>query len=258
MRILNSFFREKPVPLTYWNKFSSLIKYLFPSLHHISPHPSVLESTGESLNILELKNALKGEILGKWSLDKITLEFLWKKILLEQPKIIIECGSGVSTLMFAVYTRVFYEMNSYLPTIISLEQKPEIKKAIEERLKGIGLKNAVKVVYSQVNDVGNYIGDMRVIKETLGSNKADLVLIDGPFGPPGCRVNTIYTLSKFCKRNTKWFLDDSFRNGELWILRQWDSMPGVQVEGIYPLGKGLGVGEIVDPTAIIENNLRYK
>jgi hypothetical protein len=31
------------------------------------------------------------------------------------------------------------------------------------------------------------------------------------------------------------------------LLNHWDGIPGIEVEGIYPIGKGLGVGVVNDP-----------
>ena len=242
--LLRSIYKNKPVPLSYWIKYSSIMNHLFPSSKHICPHPTTVESTGESIDVPELKSILRDETLGGWSMDKSSIKHIWNRILLSQPKFIAEYGAGVSTLVLARYSEKFYELNSYLPTIISLEQSIYIKKSIEERLKHTGLDDRVIVIHNPISDAGNYLKDTSEIKKILRNNKIDLILIDGPSGPPGCRANTIFYLSEFCMERTKWFLDDSFRNGELHILNQWNKTPGIEVEGIYPIGKGLGTGII--------------
>jgi len=52
-------------------------------------------------------------------------------------------------------------------------------------------------------------------------------------------------LAKFSHHGARWFLDDAFRDGELGILRKWQRLPGIEVNGIYPIGKGLATGYFV-------------
>lgn len=246
LHILKILYKNKPVPLSYWIHFSSFINYLFPSLKHICPHPTSIESNGESIDVPELQHILKGEILGQSALDKTTIEFLWKKIILDQPRTIIEYGSGVSTFILAEYARLFHKTNLYYPIIISLEQNLDIKESIEKRLTNMDKESNVKIIYSPINEKGDYTADWDVLKKYLAGKKIDLILIDGPFGPPGCRINAIRNISEFCSETTEWFLDDAFRNGELWILQQWGNLAGIKIEGIYPFGKGFAKGKIID------------
>lgn len=85
------------------------------------------------------------------------------------------------------------------------------------------------------------------LERRLGLEKVGWILIDGPSGPQGCRKWTIPTLAEFCRKGTKWFMDDSFRDGEFGILDEWAQCPGITLKGIHPVGKGLGTGIINDP-----------
>ena len=69
-------------------------------------------------------------------------------------------------------------------------------------------------------------------------------MIDGPAGEIGCRTGTLPMLINHCSEWAKWCLDDAFRDGEVKILSQWSRLAGVEVEGIYPIGKGLGTGSV--------------
>ena len=117
-----------------------------------------------------------------------------------------------------------------------------MKKAIESRLLQHGLKDCVRVIHAPISEQGKYELDAKKLSEQLGPDKADWLLIDGPSGPEGCRVWTLPLLAKFCRSGTRWFLDDAFRDAEVRILGEWLRLPGVIVEGIYPVGKGLATG----------------
>lgn len=71
---------------------------------------------------------------------------------------------------------------------------------------------------------------------------ADWVLIDGPFGHPGCRALVLPSILRWLRPNARWYLHDSFRDGELRALREWSKHPEIVVEGVIPVGKGLGTG----------------
>jgi hypothetical protein len=56
----------------------------------------------------------------------------------------------------------------------------------------------------------------------------------------------------FLPSRERWFLDDAFRDGELGVLNQWTGLSGIFVDGIYPIGKGLGAGVVNDPEQCAE------
>ena len=64
---------------------------------------------------------------------------------------------------------------------------------------------------------------------------------------------TLPQLAPLCAAGAKWFLDDSLRDGELRALQVWANLPGITVQGIYPLGKGLATGFVMDPDAMQKN-----
>lgn len=247
LKLLKAIYKRRPVPLPYWLKFHSLMKLLFSFSNHISPPHTFFLSTGESLKIPELKKLLKVDVLGDWALDRSVIQFLWDQLLFDRPKVIIECGAGISSLILAKYAQLYGQFSKESLFIFSFEQDLHTKKKIESRLKKSGLGDYVQITHTPISDQGRYKIDSTKLNEQIGGKKADWLLIDGPSGPAGCRIWTIPILAQFCRSGAIWFLDDAFRNGELQVLRQWMHWPGVMVKGIYPMGKGLGVGIIQDP-----------
>jgi hypothetical protein len=188
--------------------------------------------------------------LGTWALDNGTIELLWKKIQWDRPKTVIECGVGVSTLILARYATSCYSKSTNSYGIFSLEQDAQIKQEVERRLAKHGLGDSVRIIHSPISEQGRYELDANKLSEQLGSNKADWLLIDGPAGPEGCREWTLPLLARFCKSGARWFLDDAFRDAELRILGRWLRQPGIIVEGIYPVGKGLATGTVNNPQEV--------
>jgi hypothetical protein len=181
--------------------------------------------------------------------DASTITFLWKRMQQERPNIMVECGAGLSTLVLTKNAaRRCFERTS--PSVYSLEQDLRIKDAIEKRLEACGLRNRAEVLHTPISERGNYEFDPQKLRERLGSGAIDWLLIDGPAGPDGCRVSTLPFLAKFCRPGARWYLDDAFRDGELQTLNDWRRLPGIVVEGIYPIGKGLATGTVNDPSQV--------
>ena len=203
------------------------------------------QTNGASLPVEDLAEFLRDDSLDGWALDGETITFLWDLLRQEQPKVIIECGAGVSTLVFAK-SLDGYSLDSS-GSLLSVEQNLWVKKAVETRLQDCGLEQRVSVMHSPVSRGGEYQIDSNQLRAHLGSEKVDWIVIDGPAGPDGCRASTLPSLAQYCRPGARWFLDDAYRDGELEVLNKWTGLTGIIVDGIYPIGKGLGVGIVSDP-----------
>lgn len=250
LQFLQSIYRERPIPLGYWLMFRSVVRFIFRFPDPLFPPYKLLQSAGSSLKVPELQQLLWNDVLGIWTLDRTTIGLLWKKMQRDHPKIVIECGAGVSSLILAKYAAVCCSKIKNSSIIFSFEQDMRIKQAVDSRLAECGLSNYVQIWHTPISEQGKYEFDVNKLWEELGSGKVDWLLIDGPSGPEGCRVWTLPLLARFCRPGARWFLDDAFRDGELQVLRGWSRLPGIVVEGIYPIGKGLGTGVVKDPQQI--------
>jgi hypothetical protein len=234
----------KPIPLWYWELsrrvtgvFSSGPDLLFPPCEFFL-------SSGESLEIEELKTLLMNDTLGEWSLDAQTIVLLWGILHREKPRLVVECGAGISTLVLARYAALASSDGDPC-CIVSLEQDFETTQSVRLRLSSVSLDRFVQVVHSPLDPNGNYsLDNFEEALARLSRRAVDFVMIDGPAGVTGCRLTTLPMLRGHCRDGARWFLDDAFRDGEMRILNHWSSLAGIDVEGIYPIGKGLGIGSV--------------
>jgi hypothetical protein len=127
----------------------------------------------------------------------------------------------------------------------------QVKESVSVRLAQHGLSKYVQIIHTPVLERGEYDLDTNTIERPLDSGRVDWLLIDGPSGPGGCRESTLPFLARFCRPGARWFLDDAFRDRELQALQEWSHRPGILVEGIYPVGKGLGTGIVFDPQRVV-------
>ncbi|CAL1519218.1 class I SAM-dependent methyltransferase [Chitinophaga sp. MM2321] len=231
----------KPYSLAYWREKRDGLKR-FSSKHHIlTPSYRVLKTAGADIPVPELKGLYDGVTLGSWTLDAESMTLLWQRLVAERPRVIAECGCGVSTVMFAKY----FSLHRPDGILLSFEQDEKEQDRLNARLKELGLEKGVQIYYVPVSDPAKgYDFHLQGGVEALpGMTKFDWLVVDGPNGADNSRYNTVPVLQQLANPGAVWFLDDSFRDGEFAILEKWAALPGVEVEGIYPIGKGLGTGK---------------
>lgn len=224
-----------PRPLAEWAALRAEIAKSYPYEHPLSLHYVPEAVSAELIEVPELRENLAGRTIGAWALDVDSIHFYWAELLRLRPEIIIECGSGTSTIMAATY----FKKEGINGKLISLEQSEEEKASIEATLQKLNLADYVSVYYVPVGADQNY--DFSKFKPNM-PQKADLILIDGP---RGSRLNTLPNLKTFAKSGARWFLDDALRDSEQAYLQAWSKENGVDVEGVIPLGKGFGTGSIL-------------
>jgi hypothetical protein len=247
---LRCLFGEGPLPLTYWLRCRSIVGCFCRSPDPLSLASTLAQQSGASLPVRDLADFLRDDLISGWTLESETITFLWHLMQQEHPKVIIECGAGLSTLVFArgLETHSFRSTNSR--SLVSLEQNLWVKKAVESRLQACRLGQYVNVMHSPVSRRGEYQLDFNRLRTHLGAEKADWIVIDGPVGPDGCRASTLPSLAPFCRPGARWFLDDAYRDGELQVLNEWNGLGGIVVDGIAPIGRGLGMGIVNDPEQV--------
>jgi hypothetical protein len=208
------------------------------------PPMETFRGTGAALSDRELARILEKDELGTWALDVASIEVLWEKLQADRPAAVLEFGAGVSTVMLARYAQWRAAEATERPIIISLEQAAGVREKVEQRLTSLGMSEGVHVMHAPLSETSRYRIDLEQVKQRLNGRPVEWVLIDGPAGPDGCRDTTLPDVSLLCRDGARWFLDDALRDGELEILRKWSRLRGVEMEGIYPIGKGLATGRL--------------
>ena len=232
----------KPLPLRYWMLARSILGVLSPSGSSLGP--LVPEVSGASIDIAELSPALSGGSIGGWALDAASIKLLWSSLLKELPDCILEFGSGKSTVMLAKYAET---RRPETVTVVSLEQGADARADTERLLADSGLAGLVNILTCPVDEAGAYRASAGDVAAALGGRRPTWILIDGPYGPPGCRADTLLRFGSICAPNCRWFLHDSFRDGEMQALMRWSRTPGLRVDGIFPVGMGLATGAVTTP-----------
>ena len=132
---------------------------------------------------------------------------------------ILECGSGLSTLLLAVYA------GKRGVSVLSLEQMPEWQAAISSALQRLGLMS--QVVMTPLKRYDGF--DWYDIPQNLPKN-VKLVICDGPPGETfGGRSGLLPVCRKLLADDCMILLDDAERVEEQKIIGSWAKQHGVEV-----------------------------
>lgn len=212
-------------------------------------HPCTRVGTGKDLQIQSLAGLLADRELGIWTLSVDVIELLHQWVLEHRPKQVLEFSSGVSTLVLAdAMSR--YLPKQDMPAIVSIEQDATCAKQTSQLLQQAGLAQWAVIHHVPIGQTPfdpspcydlQTAGLMAQLKAAY-----DLILIDGP----SCsRRATLPIAQQLVTSACPFMLDDALRDDELADLVIWRDMPGMTVEGIGLIGKGLATG-VVKPTLV--------
>lgn len=159
-----------------------------------------------------------------WSIDSHLARFLVEYITVHKPKSILEFGSGTSTIVIA---KIIQKLN-YSAVHISIDHD----KTYIEKTKLIASLNKLTNIsfnYAPLQKIiisGQEYMFYHGIKEILGDNRPDLVLIDGPPGQTckHARFPALPLIYEAIENNATIILDDYIRDDEKEIVTMWKNM----------------------------------
>lgn len=177
---------------------------------------------------------------GEWSIDGRFGEILVRHLLERRPRLVLECGSGTSTVLIA---HCLKQMD--VGKIISLEHIGKFASAARQRLKKDGLEEISTVLETPLRqwslngeELIWYNFDPKAhLQQTI-----DMLIVDGPPGGTGplARYPAVPVLKEWLSPNAVIILDDGNREAEKEIAKRWIEELNATYE-FYPEGKGMWV-----------------
>lgn len=188
----------------------------------------------EFAHIQEICNTFKGELdleikkkLNGSTLDEKTLLLLFRLTEIISPRVILEFGSGASTSIFAIYLK-----NAPDTRLISVDNfKYFADKAIED----LDVQQQINSIHAPVS-LSFYYGcplytySKKFVATLRTYPKAELVLIDGPYGRIFWRDPVFVLSAPYLHKNAIILLDDSARPREQKSLAILEDLFSSQIE----------------------------
>lgn len=164
---------------------------------------------------------------GGWAINPYFGEEIVLTLMDERPTLVVECGSGSSTVLIAACLRQLGQGR-----LIALEHDARFARKTENLLTLHGLNEVATVVQAplekRVIDGRAFEWYADVSASHIHEN-IDVLVVDGPPGDTGplARYPAIPVLRKTLSSNCVIFLDDANRADEQWIGKKWaDELSG--------------------------------
>lgn len=158
---------------------------------------------------------------GGWSVDPAFAEELALTTIQRRPTLVLECGSGSTTVVAAACLALLGEGK-----IISLEHELRFKLQTEAALTLRGLQDFAEVIHAPLRPFT--LGDQEYSwyeREEIGSiaGQADVLIVDGPPGSTGhlARYPALPVLRPLLAPDCVILMDDGRRSAETAIANQW-------------------------------------
>ncbi len=186
--------------------------------------------------------------LRQWAISPDSARELVRVVRAANPKHVVECGSGASTVMLG-----HLAIAGQVGRITSLEHEPLWYEATRTRLRDAGIADEVELVFAPLTErtVGEDVATWYDI-DVATLDPIDLVIVDGPpqsIGPMA-RWPAAPLLLDRCAPGCLFVLDDYIRDDEQAIADRWRAeLPIELFRRIDTVEKGLAILEFQSDTA---------
>ena len=163
------------------------------------------------------------------SIHPTALMYLLNDIILHQRKHIVECGSGISTIMIASLLKA----NNHEARFYSVDHDEQWISILRNQLESLGVADYVEFVHAPLTSTEKgWSGtaewyNTQVMDAAIDSTPIDLLFIDGPPANKGGNKHSRYpALPYFATKvsdSATIILDDSCRNAEMQIAERWNN-----------------------------------
>lgn len=202
-----------------------------------------------------------GYVMSSFSTEPETILFLLDVIEMYRPRVILELGSGLSTLILSAAHRAMLKKDKVEGKYVALEQSPHLMEQLQGFAKMAKVDDAftpliLPLVRYRVGDVLDadekampcFDFDEEKLHQALGGVRPDMILIDGPaddktlIGASFAKTLTMPVLSLYAASGAAVFMDGVYGDTDLFSMEQWYKSQCTSVIGVKAVGKGLMIG----------------
>jgi len=240
---------RQAAPLEVCVQFRRQAADIFGNEDALTPRPEKLIRKGGCLRDRELAEIFSGIEFSVWSPPVDTIDWIADFIYRERPRIVLEFGSGVTTVCLWVLLKQIHGADGF--RLLSLDQDPREAERTRDGLRRLDATSfscrvvCAPLIPAVVDGRATFFYDVRLCREHFAwLGKAEFVFIDGPFSEGPCRYGTLSRVREHLVPGARFVMDDALREKELAAGALW-AREGIVVDGVLTLGEGIMVGSVL-------------
>jgi hypothetical protein len=148
LKSLQFIYRQKPIPV----RALLFLHSLTDRQKRLAPDRTYLFATERSIVNVALARILQNETLGGWALNHASINFLERQVKSLKPHLILEFGSGTSTVCLVHFMREIYGDSSSAIYVVSIDQNESYKTSTEQLLNRAGFSQHVQVICAPLRE----------------------------------------------------------------------------------------------------------
>jgi hypothetical protein len=192
---------------------------------NVFPEPDLLRVVNAySVGILNSFFSINSFIpLTQWSISPVGICHILNYITINQPRVIVEFGSGVST----IYISKLLKQNNLDIKFISVDHDENWIRIVKRWTESENILDRVQFLHSPLSEELTYKGsrikwyNQDVLNKNLQKDSVEFLVIDAPPGDyPYSRAGAfLYFQDQISKASVNYFLDDAYRKEETEIVK---------------------------------------
>ena len=243
---MHSYYDSKPVPLEVLSRVNSVAQYVSGESSPLLPVNDRIDLDPAHITNHSVRAALQNQSFSNWNLDIATLNWVSNYIIENRVRYILEFGSGLSTLAWAILCQEHGAKSGSSPHILSIEQDAEWAVWTQQTLKNLKLDHLAEVLHCPLKnreaDGKLYLAyDWSAVRLKSGW-QSDLIFVDGPAAGDLSRALAVIDALSYAKPGCVVLMDDALRHDEIGCIQYLQSQGYVDFQGVIPIGKGLALG----------------
>jgi len=187
---------------------------------------------------VEIQNAIALQALGisyptflaDWSLDSFLGRFLMQHLMEAHPKVIVELGSGSSTILIAKAMKTLGHEHEHL----AIDHDKRFLNITKQLAEANHVSDGIQFFECPLAELeGSENSWYQNVVDKIADKKIDLLIVDGPpaVTQPWARYPALPQLHEHLSPQCVVILDDAVREGERKIAKQWCELyPEFQLE----------------------------
>ncbi len=245
---MHSYYDSNPVPLGVLSRLNTVAQFVSGQSSPLLPVNERIDLDSTHITNSSVRAALQNQTFSNWNLDIATLNWVSDYIVEKRIRYILEFGSGLSTLTWAVLCQEHGAKPGSSPHILSIEQDAEWAAWTQQTLKNLKLDHLAEVLHCPLKnrevDGKVYLAyDWNAVRMNSGW-RSDLIFVDGPAAGDLSRALAVIDGLPFAKPECVVLMDDALRHDEICCTQYLQAHGYVDFQGIVPVGKGLALGKV--------------